>query len=65
VSTLGALVLAGLAIYFFAMGISSLKDSSNHSEYGVQSESLHRKFSWFFILLAIICGLISAALAAN
>ncbi|AKX59549.1 hypothetical protein AKN88_06125 [Thiopseudomonas alkaliphila] len=43
-----------LSVYIFAMGFSSLKDSKNHEEYGVQNQSLHKKFSFFLIFLSII-----------
>ena len=46
---IGAIVFSILGFAFLKMGRGALKDSAGHREYGVESESLHRKFSYVFI----------------
>ena len=36
------------------MGFGALKDSRNHNQYGVENESLHKKFSYAFIGAGIL-----------
>jgi len=55
-----SIILFVLSLALLKIGFGSLNDSNNHQEYGVESESLHKKFSWFFIIL----GAAMAALAA-
>jgi hypothetical protein len=50
--TLAGIVLIVLSLPLFKMGIGSLKDRSNHLEYGVESQKTHSAFSWLFIILA-------------
>lgn len=52
-------IFFGVALFllgsvFLLMGFGSLKDSANHEEYSSGGESLHRRFSWLFIVLGVI-----------
>lgn len=46
---IGAIILSILGFAFLKMGRGALRDRASHTEYGVESESLHRKFSYVFI----------------
>jgi len=53
-STVGAIALFLVSFVLFKMGIGALKDCSDHEEYGVERQSLHKIFSWFFIGLSAV-----------
>lgn len=53
-TTIIALGLHLFSFYLLVIGFSSLKDSKAHNEYGVESESLHKKFSWSLILFGFV-----------
>lgn len=57
-----AVLLEIAAWICLTMGHGSLRDSKNHIEYGVESESLHRRFAWLFILAGWAAGLIGGYL---
>jgi ABC-type antimicrobial peptide transport system permease subunit len=58
-STIGAIVMFVVSLALFKMGFGTMKDSSDYEEYGVESGSLHKVFSWFLIGL----GAVSASIA--
>lgn len=64
-STVGAIVLFLVSFILFKMGFGSLKDSNSHAEYGVESQSLHKKFSWFLIGLGAVSASIAGILLAG
>lgn len=49
----GAIILSIIGLVFLKMGRTALKDSANHTSYGVESAPLHRKFSYVLIGLGI------------
>lgn len=54
-----AVALYVFSLYVLIMGISSLKDSEKHQDYGVESKSLHKKFSVFLIFLSALAALVA------
>ena len=63
--TFGAIVLFVISLTFFRIGIGALNDSANHKEYGVESVSLHRKFSWSFIVIGVMAAVSAGLLLAS
>ncbi len=49
-SVIIAIVLFVFAFVALKMDFGSLKDGAQHENYGVQSEALHKKFSWLLII---------------
>jgi len=64
-STIGAIAMFLVSLALFKMGFGTLKDSNNHEEYGVESESLHKSFSWFLIVLGAVSALIAGLLIGS
>lgn len=64
-ATIGGIIIFILATLMLIMGIRSLRDSSNHGGYGVDSVSLHKKFSWLFIVLGSILTCIAGILVGG
>ena len=61
-STIGAIAMFLVSLTLFKMGFSAIKDSNNHEEYGVESKSLHKSFSWFLIGLGAVSAVIAGLL---
>ena len=51
------------SLYCLVIGVRSLRDNKNHQEYGVESSTTHKIFSWMFIISGIVLGL--AAMIAS
>jgi hypothetical protein len=64
-STVVAIALFLISFVLFKMGFGALRDSTSHSEYGVENESLHKKFSWFLIGLGGVSASIAGVLLAG
>ncbi len=64
-STVFAVALFVVSFMLFKVGLGALKDSSNHEEYGVESSSLHKKFSWTLIVMGAIAACSAGLLFAS
>ena len=62
---IGAIILSILGFAFLKMGRGALNDSASHTSYGVESESLHRKFSYIFIGVGTAASAIAGWLWAS
>lgn len=64
-STVFSIILFLVAILLIRMGSGALKDSSSHYEYGVETESSHKTFSWVTILAGCALAVWASLLLAG
>jgi hypothetical protein len=62
---IGAIVLSILALIFVNMGRGALRGSADHASYGVETESLHKKFSLILVGVGMLAGAIAGWLWAS